>query len=134
MARFIIRRFLYLIPLLVGLSMVMFVLIHAAPGDPAVAMMGPQAAANPQFLEQARKNMGLDQPLPVQYLRWLERLLHGDFGIAYTFNKKPVLTLIGERFWGTVQLQSLALGLGLAWRSRLASSRRSGSTPRSTIR
>jgi peptide/nickel transport system permease protein len=93
---------------------VMFVLIHAAPGDPAVAMMGPQAAANPQFLEQARKNMGLDQPLPVQYLRWLERLLHGDFGIAYTFNKKPVLALIGERFWGTVQLQSLALGLGLA--------------------
>jgi peptide/nickel transport system permease protein len=114
MARFIIRRFLFLIPLLVGLSVVMFVLIHAAPGDPAVAMMGPQAAANPQFLEQARKNMGLDQPLPVQYLRWLERLLHGDFGIAYTFNKKPVLTLIGERFWGTVQLQSLALGLGLA--------------------
>lgn len=114
MARFIIRRFLFLIPLLVGLSVVMFVLIHAAPGDPAVAMMGPQAAANPQFLEQARKNMGLDLPLPVQYLRWLERLLHGDFGIAYTFNKKPVLALIGERFWGTVQLQSLALGLGLA--------------------
>ena len=114
MARFIVRRFLFLIPLLVGLSVVMFVLIHAAPGDPAVAMMGPQAAANPQFLEQARKNLGLDQPLPVQYLRWLERLLHGDFGIAYTFNKKPVLTLIGERFWGTVQLQSLALGLGLA--------------------
>jgi peptide/nickel transport system permease protein len=114
MARFIIRRFLFLIPLLVGLSVVMFVLIHAAPGDPAVAMMGPQAAANPQFLEQARRNMGLDQPLPVQYLRWLERLLHGDFGIAYTFNKKPVLALIGERFWGTVQLQSLALGLGLA--------------------
>jgi peptide/nickel transport system permease protein len=114
MTRFIIRRFLFLIPLLIGLSVVMFVLIHAAPGDPAVAMMGPQAAANPQFLEQARKNMGLDQPLPVQYLRWLERLLHGDFGIAYTFNKKPVLTVIGERFWGTVQLQSLALGLGLA--------------------
>jgi peptide/nickel transport system permease protein len=111
---FILRRFILLIPLLIGLSVVMFVLIYAAPGDPAVAMMGPQAAANPQFLEQARKNMGLDQPLPVQYLRWLERLLHGDFGIAYTFNKKPVLALIGERFWGTVQLQSLALGLGLA--------------------
>lgn len=114
MTRYIVRRFLFLIPLLVGLSVVMFVLVHAAPGDPAVAMMGPQAAANPQFLEQARRNMGLDQPLPVQYLRWLERLLHGDLGIAYTFNRKPVLALIGERFWGTVQLQSLALGLGLA--------------------
>ena len=92
----------------------MFGLIHAAPGDPAIAMMGPQAAANPRFLAQARENLGLDQPLPVQYLRWLGRLLRGDLGRAYTFNNKPVLTLIGERFWGTVQLQGIALGLGLA--------------------
>jgi peptide/nickel transport system permease protein len=114
MTSFILRRFIFLIPLLIGLSLVMFILIHAAPGDPVIAMMGPQAAANPQYVEQARANLGLNEPLPVQYARWAERLLHGDFGIAYTFNKKPVLTLIGERFWGTVQLQSLALGLGLA--------------------
>jgi peptide/nickel transport system permease protein len=114
MTRFIVRRFIFLIPLLVGLSLVMFVLIHAAPGDPALAMMGPQAAANPQFLEQARENLGLNEPLPVQYARWAGNLIRGDFGTAYTFNRKPVLTLIGERFWGTVQLQALALGLGLA--------------------
>ena len=91
----------------------MFVLIHAAPGDPALAMMGPQAAANPQFLEQTRENLGLNEPLPVQYARWVGNLVRGDFGTAYTFNRKPVLSLIGERFWGTVQLQALALGLGL---------------------
>lgn len=114
MTRFIVRRFVFLIPLLFGLSVVMFVLIYAAPGDPVVAMMGPQAAANPQFVEQARENLGLNEPLPMQYARWVGRLLHGDFGVAYTFNRKPVLTLIEERFWGTVQLQALALGLGLA--------------------
>ena len=111
---FIIRRFVFLIPLLLGLSLLMFGLIHAAPGDPVLAMMGPQAAANPEYVEQARRNLGLDQPLPVQYLRWLGQVVRGDLGTAATFNNKPVLTLIGERFWGTVQLQAIALGLGLA--------------------
>ena len=111
---YLTRRVVFLIPLLFGLSVVMFVLVHAAPGDPATALMGPQAAANPQYLEQARKNLGLDRPLPVQYAVWAGNLLRGDFGTAYTFNRKPVLTLIGERFWGTLQLQSIALLLGLA--------------------
>ena len=111
---FIARRVVFLVPLLLGLSLVMFALIHAAPGDPVLALLGPQAAANPQFIEQARKNLGLDEPLPVQYLRWLGNLARGDLGTAYTFNNKPVLSLIGERVWGTVQLQGIALGLGLA--------------------
>jgi peptide/nickel transport system permease protein len=111
---FVARRVVFLIPLMFGLSLVMFALIHAAPGDPALAMMGPQAAANPQFLEQTRVNLGLNEPLPVQYARWVGKLVRGDFGTAYTFNRKPVLGLIGERVWGTVQLQGLALGLGLA--------------------
>lgn len=110
---FIIRRFVFLIPLLLGLSMLMFGLIHAAPGDPVIALMGPQAAANPDYVEQARRNLGLDQPLPIQYLRWLGNVVQGDFGTAATFNNKPVMELIGERFWGTVQLQAIALGLGL---------------------
>lgn len=110
---FVIRRFVFLVPLLLGLSMLMFALIHAAPGDPVIALMGPQAAANPEYVEQARRNLGLDQPLPVQYIRWLGNVVRGDFGTAATFNNKPVMELIGERFWGTVQLQAIALGLGL---------------------
>jgi len=102
-----------LIPLLLGLSLIMFTLIQAAPGDPVLAMMGEQAASNPQYVEQARKNLGLDDPLPVQYFRWVGNLLQGDFGTAYTFNRTPVLTLIGERFWSTVQLQGISLLLGL---------------------
>jgi peptide/nickel transport system permease protein len=113
MTAFIIRRLLFLIPLLLGLSIVMFTLIRLAPGDPALAMMSPTAASNPQYLEQTRKNLGLDEPLPVQYITWLGNMLTGDFGTAYTFNNKPVLTLIGERLWGTVQLQGISLFLGI---------------------
>lgn len=113
MTAYMIRRFLFLIPLLLGLSIVMFTLIRLAPGDPAVAMMSPTAASNPDYLEQTRQNLGLDEPLPVQYLTWLGNIATGDFGTAYTFNNKPVLDLIGERFWGTVQLQGISLFLGI---------------------
>jgi peptide/nickel transport system permease protein len=112
---YLARRAIFLVPLLLGLSILMFLLIHAAPGDPVLAMMGERAASNPTYVEQTRKNLGLDKPLPVQYLYWLRRIvLHGDLGTAYTFNNKPVMTLIGERFWSTVQLQGIALFLGLA--------------------
>lgn len=110
---YMIRRFLFLIPLLIGLSIIMFTLIRLAPGDPAVAMMGPTAASNPEFLEQTRENFGLNEPLPVQYLTWMGNLLTGDLGIAYTFNNTPVLELIGDRLWGTVQLQGISLFLGI---------------------
>ena len=108
------RRIVFLVPLLVGLSLVMFVLIHAAPGDPVTAIMGERAAANPDYVEQTRQRLGLDKPLPVQYLIWVGRLARGDLGISYTNNNKPVLSLIGERFWSTIQLQSIGLFLGLA--------------------
>jgi peptide/nickel transport system permease protein len=107
------RRFLFLIPLLFGLSIVMFSLVHLAPGDPASAMMSPQAVNNPDYLEQTRANLGLDKPLPVQYAIWVGNLARGDFGTAYAFNRKPVLDLIGERLWGTVQLQGISLLLGI---------------------
>lgn len=107
------RRVIMLVPLLIGLSIIMFALIHAAPGDPVIAMMGPTAAANPQYVEQTRENLGLDDPLPVQYVRWVGNLVQGDFGTAYTFNNKSVLSLIGERFWSTIELQAIALFLGL---------------------
>lgn len=111
---YIVRRLVFLVPLLFGLSIIMFSLIHAAPGDPVTAMMGERAAANPQFVEQRRQQLKLDRPLPVQYLYWVGNLLKGDFGKAYTFNRVPVLTLIGQRFWSTVQLQLVSLLIGIA--------------------
>src|SRR6476661_7149241 len=92
----------------------MFALIHAAPGDPVTAMMGERAAANPQYVEERKRQLHLDQPLPVQYIYWAGGLLRGDFGTAYTFNRIPVLTLISQRFWSTLQLQFIALFIGIA--------------------
>ncbi len=110
---YLARRALFLIPLLFGLSVIMFTLIHLAPGDPVRAMMGERAASNPRYVDQVRHNLGLDKPLPIQYLIWVGNLLRGDFGRAYTFNNTPVLELLGQRFWSTVQLQLVALSLSL---------------------
>jgi peptide/nickel transport system permease protein len=113
MRAYVVRRVLMLIPLLLGLSLVMFVLLHIAPGDPATASMPPSALSNPTFVEQTRKNLGLDKPIIVQYGYWLRNLATGDLGTAYGFNRQPVLDLIGQRIWGTVQLQGAALAISL---------------------
>lgn len=114
MGQYIARRVLMLIPLMLGLSLIMFFLLRLAPGDPATAMMSPQAANNPAYLEQTRKNLGLDEPLYMQYLIWLKNLATGDLGTAYSFNNKPVLDLIGERAGATIQLQGAALMIAIA--------------------
>ena len=111
---YLARRVLLLVPLMLGLSILMFGLIQAAPGDPVLALLGPQGAANPRILEQARENYGLNDPVPVQYLTWLGRLVRGDLGRSYAFNNVPVLELIGQRLWVTVQLQGVALLIALA--------------------
>jgi peptide/nickel transport system permease protein len=113
MRAYLARRVLMLIPLLLGLSLVMFTLVHISPGDPAAAMMSPQAANNPDYLVQTRENLGLDEPVYVQYAIWVGNLATGDFGTAYSFNRKPVLDLIGERVMGTLQLQGAALLIGI---------------------
>jgi peptide/nickel transport system permease protein len=113
MAAYMARRVLLLIPLMLGLSILMFSLIHLAPGDPITALLGPQAATNPQMLEQARENYGLNDPLPVQYLNWLGNVLQGDLGRSYSFNNTPVLELITDRMWATIQLQGVAITLAL---------------------
>jgi peptide/nickel transport system permease protein len=106
------RRVLIVIPLLLGLSIIMFALVHLAPGDPVRAFIS-EGNADPGFIEQTRHNLGLDQPLPVQYARYLGRLVRGDLGTAYTFNSKPVLELIGSRIGATVLLQGISLAIAL---------------------
>jgi peptide/nickel transport system permease protein len=99
------------VPILIGLSLIMFLMVHLAPGDPASAFIQP--GANPAFIEQTRKNFGLDQPLPVQYYKYVSRLVRGDLGTAYTFNGKPVWELIKARAPATISLQVISLTLAL---------------------
>jgi peptide/nickel transport system permease protein len=108
-----IRRTLMLFPMLLGLSIVVFALIHLAPGDPALAFVSEQNN-DPQVVAKIREELGLNESLPVQYWKWISHVARFDFGVAYTFNRKPVSTLIGERIVGTLQLQTLALLASIA--------------------
>jgi peptide/nickel transport system permease protein len=109
---YIIRRLIQLIPLLFGLSILIFGLIHLSPGDPVYAFLSEQNN-DPVVIEQVRRNLGLDQPLYVQYWRWINNVVRLDFGVAYTFNNRPVINLIWERVPGTVQLGTLAIIVSL---------------------
>lgn len=105
MLAFTLRRLLEMIVTLLVLSMLVFGMLLAAPGDPAVALLGRAAARpeNQEFLEQLRREMGLDQPVYVQYLRWIGRVIQGDLGVSNR-NGQPVITLIAARLTATLQL------------------------------
>src|SRR4051794_37129699 len=91
MAVFILGRLLQSLPVLFLSSFVVFILVHLIPGDPAAVLAGPDAT--PQALDRLRNQMGLDQPLPVQYAVWLGNVLRGDLGTS-TLSGQPILSLI----------------------------------------
>jgi peptide/nickel transport system permease protein len=110
MQRFIIRRLLQSLLLLVLLTVSFFLLVHAVPGGPEQAYFSPrQTAAQKQAII---KELGLDQPLPVQYVKWTTAALHGDFGRSYDSNL-PVLEDISARIPNTVLLFLVALTFAL---------------------
>jgi peptide/nickel transport system permease protein len=99
------RRFLFLIPVLLGGSAIVFILIHLAPGDPVDAMMG--LYASPEAREALRERYGLNDPLVIQYFRWLGLVLIGDWGESLQ-QHVPVLPLVIEKFWITIILSAAA--------------------------
>ena len=127
----LIRRTLYLIPVLLGGSAVVFTLIHFAPGDPIDALMG--VYASPEAREALREKYGLNDPLVVQYLRWLGLVLQGDWGFSIQ-QRVPVLPLVLEKFRITLLLTAAAAFFAIVVASVPASSRRSSRTPGSIIR
>ncbi|MEU5640879.1 ABC transporter permease [Streptomyces milbemycinicus] len=107
---YLIRRVLQAVAVIVIVTIVVFGLLHALPGGPARGILGPQATA--QQIARFNHEQGLDQPLPVQYLHYLNQLLHGDLGTSYTLNA-PVSRLIGERLPKTLVLTVLSMVIGL---------------------
>lgn len=105
MRQYLVVRVAQLIPALFLASIAIWALIYLLPGDPAIAILGPNAT--PQQLQDLRASLGLNQPAYVQYANWLGRVLHGDFGISYQTGL-PVLELIGTRAIATVQLGVMA--------------------------
>jgi len=104
--QYIARRLALTIPVVIGVSIIVFGIIRLIPGDPARAMAGVNAT--PQFIEQVRIRHALDQPLPVQYGRFVVGFMQGDLGNS-VFSGRPVTTEIGERFPRTMLLATIAL-------------------------
>jgi len=106
--RFVLRRLLQLPFVLLAMSVIVFGLMALLPGDPALAILGPYAT--PERAEELRRELGLEDPLPVRYVRWLGRVVQGDLGQS-TSLERPVLAEVRERAAATAMLAGTALGL-----------------------
>ncbi len=103
---YVVRRLLLALPVLFGVSLLVFGVLHLAPGDPAAIMLGAQATR--EDVERLRRDLGLDQPLPVQYVRWLGHVLRGDLGRSIPLGRE-VLPEVLLRFKATLILTGGAL-------------------------
>lgn len=108
MGKIIFRRLLETLPVIIGVSVLVFALIRLIPGDPAITMLGERAT--PEAVELIRERLGLNRSVPEQYLIWVGNMLRGDLGRAIRGNS-PVATEIANRFPATVELSIVALFL-----------------------
>ena len=105
MRSFLIKRVLLAIGVVFAISAITFFVLNIVPGDPVRIMVGEMA--DDATVERIREQMGLNDPVEVQYARWLTNMLQGDFGTSYT-QSKPVVTLMGQAFLTTARLAGLA--------------------------
>lgn len=106
MLAYIVRRILIMIPTLLGVTIIVFLMLHATPGDPAELLLGERATT--ESLEQMREHLGLNEPLHVQYGLFLARLLKGDLGETI-WTRQKVWTEVKQRFPATIELSLVAL-------------------------
>jgi peptide/nickel transport system permease protein len=106
MLRFVVRRLLLLIPILVGLSILVFLWVRALPASPAVSLLGERAT--PETVAQIERQYGLDKPLYVQYWRYVKTVAEGDLGTTIR-TRRPVTDELKERFPATIELTAAAL-------------------------
>ena len=106
MGRYILRRLLSAIPVLLGITVIVFLIMAMIPGDPATAILG--AYATPENVARINKELGLDHPLWDRYFIWLWSMLHGDFGRSYSLNR-PVIAEVMDRLTAT------AILAGVSW-------------------
>lgn len=109
--RFIVQKILYIIPTLIGITLVAFAFIHAIPGDPILIMAG-ERGISPARHAELMAQLGLDKPLWQQYIAYIGQILHGDFGLSYT-SKEPVLGEFMQLFPATLELACCAIALAV---------------------
>jgi peptide/nickel transport system permease protein len=111
MGAYILRRLVLLIPVLLGVSMVVFTLIHYIPGNPVLVAIGVDRRTTPEIRERVIKSYGLDKPLPVQYVKWMSHVVRGDLGKSLR-TKRPLSQELSLRLPVTVELAVMAAILG----------------------
>lgn len=114
MTTFIIRRLLLAIPVLIAITLAGYVTLSLAPGDPILARMDPETLARmtPEQIDTQRRAFGLDQPVVIQYARWLADLVRGDLGYSIV-TRQPVVDELAARLGPTALLMGVALAIGL---------------------
>jgi peptide/nickel transport system permease protein len=114
MLRYVVRRLLLLVPILLGVSILIFIWIRALPGDPASALLGERST--PQLVQQYKERYGLDRSIPVQYWDYVKVTVQGDLGTS-SVSRRPITSEIGDRFPATIELAVVAMifavGLGI---------------------
>lgn len=111
MTKYILRRLLICIPVLLGLTIIIFAMVHLLPGDPAQVMLA-QSGATPQAIAKLRSQLGLDLPLPVQYANYMRDLFRGDLGSSL-FTYRPVAEIIRQNAGATMELALSAILLAI---------------------
>src|SRR5579862_7642341 len=112
MTTYLLRRLLLLIPTLLGISLVSFFLMQLAPGGPIDQMADLNPRVTPEVKARIQKDLGLDQPILIQYARWVKHIALFDFGISLKDNR-PVIQKITERLPATLLLNLLSMGMML---------------------
>lgn len=107
MRKYLIRRLFMMIPLVLGISILTFAILKLSPGDPASLSVSLNSKIDPGYITKLRASFGLDQPVYIQYWRWLKGMLSLDFGKSFMDNR-PVLTVILERLPATLLLSGLS--------------------------
>ena len=114
---YFLKRLLFALPLLIAISLILFALLALAPGDP-LGEFASNPAITAEVRENIRRSLGLDQPLPIRYLKWFWAFVQGDMGYSFT-SRSPVAQIIAQRLpttiWvvGTAYLLSLAIAFPL---------------------
>lgn len=112
MLKYIIRRVLLMIPVLLGVSLVTFLIVRFIPGDPVQVLLGADRRSTPEQIENIRRSYGLDQSYPVQYIKWLGHVLTGDLGQSLRTGR-PLTQELGLRLPVTIQLTLFAAIIGM---------------------
>ncbi len=113
LSRFVLRRLLQAIPTFFGITLLTFAVTRLAPGDPVNLFLFGATNVTPEDIARVRQSYGLDDPLPVQYLKWLGKIVSGDFGTSFLYHR-PVIDMISAALPNTLQLAILSLLLSLA--------------------